>query len=208
MSALINVALSKIKSIFNSRIAFSAILYNSKIDKTSAVRQGSRLYGVTMKKYSYVARNSLIQNASIGAFCSISEGCNIGMPSHPTNLVSTSPVFLSGRNYLKKNFSSVAYEDCPLTTIGNDVWIGAHAQIKSGITIGTGSIVAAGAVVTKDVPPYAIVGGVPAKIIRYRFPEETVEKLLKSEWWKLSDKEIAARAEYVGEPKDFLREEV
>ena len=130
------------------------------------------------------------------------------MPSHPTNLVSTSPVFLSGRNYLKKNFSSVAYEDCPLTTIGNDVWIGAHAQIKSGITIGTGSIVAAGAVVTKDVPPYAIVGGVPAKIIRYRFPEETVEKLLKSEWWKLSDKEIAARAEYVGEPKDFLREEV
>ena len=108
----------------------------------------------------------------------------------------------------KKNFSSSAYEDCPLTTIGNDVWIGAHAQIKSGITIGTGSIVAAGAVVTKDVPPYAIVGGVPAKIIRYRFPEETVEKLLKSEWWKLSDKEIAARAEYVGEPKDFLREEV
>lgn len=67
--------------------------------------------------------------------------------------------------------------------IGSDVWIGARAAILEGVTIGDGAVVAAGAVATKDVPPYAIVGGVPAKIIKYRFDEETIKKLLELKWW-------------------------
>lgn len=206
MNALISVISSKIKSIFNSRLSFSAVLLNCKIDKTAAVRQKSRLYGVDLGRYSYVARNTLIQNTSIGAFCSVSEGCNIGMPSHPADFVSTSPVFLSGRNYLRKNFAEIPYEDCPKTVIKNDVWIGAHAQLKSGITVGNGSIIAAGAVVTKDVPPYAVVGGVPAKIIRFRFDGETAESLKKSQWWELSDGELSNKAKLFGNPSVFLSE--
>ena len=208
MSALISVLISKIKSVFNPRLSFSAVLLNCKLDKTVAVRQSSRLYNVSMGKYSYVARNTLIQNTSIGAFCSVSEGCNIGMPSHPTDFVSTSPVFLTGGNYLKKIFAEIPYEDCPKTTVGNDVWIGADAQVKSGVTVGNGAVIAAGAVVTKDVAPYGIVGGGPADIIRYRFDDETVEKLNGSEWWNMSEEELLKKAKYFNDPQSFLREDL
>ena len=125
----------------SSNIAFSSTIIDSKIDPLSAVCQKARVYHVELGRYSYIGRNSLIQHAQIGAFCSISEDCNIGMPSHPTGFVSTSPVFLQGSNYLHKNFANIEYEDCPKTVIGNDVWIGARAQIKSGVIIGDGAII-------------------------------------------------------------------
>ena len=78
------------------------------------------------------------------------------------------------------------------TEIGNDVWIGEHATIKAGVKIGDGAIVASGAVVTKDVPPYAIVGGVPARLIRMRFGEDTVKRLLASRWWRYSHTQLSA----------------
>jgi virginiamycin A acetyltransferase len=80
--------------------------------------------------------------------------------------------------------------------IGNDVWIGANAIILPGVTIGDGAIVAAGAVVSRDVPPYAIVGGVPAKILRYRYTEEQIKKLLKIAWWNWSPEKIAINVDY------------
>ena len=76
------------------------------------------------------------------------------------------------------------------TVIGNDVWIGESVVIIDGLKIGTGSIIAAGAVVTKDVEPYSIVGGVPAKLIRFRFEKDIVQKLLNSKWWELSETEF------------------
>jgi virginiamycin A acetyltransferase len=78
-------------------------------------------------------------------------------------------------------------------TIGNDVWIGARAVILDGITIGDGAIVGACAVVTKDVPPYAVVAGVPARVIRYRFSEKKIRTLLELQWWEWSPEEIKAR---------------
>lgn len=118
----------------------------------------------------------------IGKFCSISKNVRIIMGGiHPTNWVSTFP-FRICFNLQGK------YEDGMPTTrgdviIGNDVWIGTGATILSGIKIGNGAVIATGAMVTKDVPDYAIVGGIPAKIIKYRFSEDKIVALKKIKWW-------------------------
>lgn len=194
--------------VFDKKKHFSAIVFSSEIDSKVAIRQKCRIYDSKIEKYSYVARNTLIQSANIGKFCSISEGCNIGLPSHPTEMLSTSPVFLEGENYLHYNFSEIPFDNCPRTIIENDVWIGAHAQIKSGVTIENGAIIAAGAVVTKSVPAYAIVGGVPAKIIRYRFSEEHIEKLQEMKWWNWSDDRIRKEASLFSDIEKCLKEEL
>ena len=130
----------------------------------------------------------------IGRYCSIAPEVIIGPGEHPINRLSTHPVaFGGGGNRFK---SSKLYDAIRapggsdvrhrITTIGHDVWIGARAYISQGVTIGHGSIIAAHAVVTKDVPPYSIVGGVPAKLIRTRFDETTVQRLLSLSWWDFS----------------------
>lgn len=205
MNVMIDALINKFKSVFNTKISFSSVLINTNLDKTVAIRQKVRLYHVTINRYSYVGRNTLVQNAQIGAFCSISEGCNIGMPSHPSNMVSTSPVFLAGNNSLKKNFESIPYQSCPKTIIGNDVWIGANAKIKSGLVIGDGAIIAAGAMITKDVPDYAVMGGVPARIIKYRFDEMTCKSLKSIAWWNYSEDRIKALSKYFVSPESLIK---
>lgn len=214
MSMIFDVLKWKIKAVFSNKNHISSVVYDSAIHPTAAVRNHVRIYHSSLGKYSYVARNSLIQNAKIGSFCSISEGCNIGLPAHPVVFVSTSPVFLQGNNYLKYNYSRLTFDDSLETIIGNDVWIGSHAQIKGGVTIGNGAIVAAGAVVVADVLPYAIVGGVPAKILKFRFSTETREILNQLQWWNLSDFELKNFAGQFENPekimkviRDFHREE-
>lgn len=164
-------------------------------DKESVVSNKSRIQRfVILRKcvvsdYSYIGYNTNIYNASIGKFCSISKDVCIGLPSHPTKFISTSPLFVNvqngtGYSWSKQDlFNSVPEK----VVIGNDVWIGMKSTIMGGITIGNGAIIAAHSVVTKDVPPYAIVGGVPSKIIKYRFNDSIIETLQKSEWWNRSD---------------------
>ncbi len=126
-----------------------------------------------------------IGNVDIGRYCSIAYGVNIGMFEHPVDWLSTSSrQYLSGHVKGARSVPIRRFDANPRTTIGNDVWIGTGATLIDGITIGDGAIIAAGAVVTKDVPPYAIVGGVPAKIIKYRFNEEIIAKLLELKWWQ------------------------
>ena len=130
-----------------------------------------------------------ICNVTVGRYCSIAKHADIGLSNHPVTWLSTTP-----RQYFPNHFLWNDRVDGRVSTvpwpyefkhveIGNDVWIGDRTVIMSGVKIGDGAIVASGAVVTKDVPPYAIVGGVPAKVIKYRFDEETIKELLKLKWW-------------------------
>lgn len=144
-------------------------------------------------------------NADIGRYCSIaSEVCTIS-GRHPTSdWVSTSPVFYSNECQCGMSYASEKLfdESSKKTIIGNDVWIGARAIILSGVKIGDGAIIAAGAVVTKDVEPYTIAGGVPAKPIRKRFTDEQIDALINLKWWDKDDmwmREYAAMFSHIEE---------
>ncbi len=196
---------TKLSQLFSKKISFSALIINSKIDKNAVVRNNCRIYRSSIGRFTYITRNSLIQNTDIGAFCSISENVNIGLPSHPIEMISTSPVFLSGTNYLKTNFYKHPHQDNHRTIIGNDVWIGADVKIKSGLTIGDGAVIGAGAVVTHDIPPYAVVGGIPAKIIKYRFDEDTIQFILSSQWWNLDETELRRCAHSFDSVENYIK---
>ena len=125
---------------------------------------------------------------TIGSFCSISQNTMIGPGEHPLNYLSTSPCFYMNMFGWRNRICN--FNPANPCTIGNDVWIGYGVFIKEGITVGDGAVIGAGSVVVKDVPPYAIVGGAPAKIIKYRFNEQTIKKLLELKWWDLDDEII------------------
>ena len=157
--------------------------------------KGAKIYASKIGRHTYVS-SARIANTEIGAFCSIGPDVNIGgLGAHPTRWISTHPAFYSTRKQSGISFTKIdMFDELKPNKIGNDVWIGARALILDGVTIGDGAIVAAGAVVTKDVPPYAIVGGVPAKLIRTRFEPPVIEALLKWQWWNLSDDVLACLA--------------
>lgn len=143
---------------------------------------------VNMGAFSY-CMSYLGPTTSIGRYCSISWSNSILGIDHPTDRITTHIV--SFRPYYTDDINRrlgggptpVDFATDSPVTIGNDVWIGQNVLIKSGVSIGNGAVVAAGAVVTKDVPPYAIVGGVPAKIIKYRLPEDVRAMATEIQWW-------------------------
>jgi acetyltransferase-like isoleucine patch superfamily enzyme len=140
--------------------------------------------------FTYVARGSRVHRTKVGRFCSIGPDCRIGLGTHAVrDYVSTSPVFFSGGEQAGRTFADTDYfrETMPIV-IGNDVWIGAGVIILDGVVIGDGAIVAAGAVVAANVSPYAIVGGIPAKLIRYRFDLEVIDRLIATRWWERDEK--------------------
>lgn len=182
-------------------------LRNCKLHKKTSVGSGCNCINVVMDKYSYMGDKCVAVNAKIGPFCSIASYCCIGGGAHPTNLLSSSPVFYEGRNAFRKHFSKIEFEEAKPVNIGADVWIGEKVFIKDGIKIGVGAVVGAQSIVTHDVPPYAIVGGVPAKIIRYRFDEETMNALIESEWWNLPEEKIKQFSTYL-QDKQISKETV
>lgn len=126
---------------------------------------------------------------TIGAFCSIGVNVSIGPSQHPIDWLSTSPFQYVEYKKIKQDQIIYPYSYDP-TYVGNDVWIGNNVIIKDGVSVADGCIIGSNAVVTHDTPPYAIMAGVPARVIRYRFPPEIISELMKLKWWELPDDEI------------------
>lgn len=181
------------------------IIRNSHVDSTATIQSGCQFINSSIGRHSYAAYDCLIINCSIGSFCSIAPGVVIGAAQHPLNRVSTSPAFENVANSSPKaRFANFPVPECKRTIIDSDVWIGQNAIIKDGVKIGIGAVIGSGAVVTKDIEPYAIVGGCPAQIIRYRFCHEIILGLMKSEWWLMPDDKLKCFAKYFDSPEKFI----
>jgi acetyltransferase-like isoleucine patch superfamily enzyme len=194
----------KIKKIGSSAHWSAYIDSKTELAGNNKFGKGTHINDSKIGRHTYVV-NARIVSAQIGAFCSIGPEVNIGgLGSHPINWVSTHPAFYSTRQQSGKTFALTdLFDELRPNKIGNDVWIGARVLILDGVNIGDGAIVAAGTVVTKDVPPYAIVGGVAAKVIRFRFDSAVIDALLKWQWWNLPDDVLARLALQFCESSDL-----
>ena len=170
-------------------------------------------HSLALGAFSY-AVSGFYFGARIGRYVSIGENVQIGRHGHPMDWVSTSPIFytkardlfdedldmlgdLGPAQFKRSGPPTVAQ----LTTIGNDVWIGHEAFILPGVRIGDGAVIAARAVVTKDVPPYAVVAGVPARVVKNRLPEKVMERLQAVKWWDYAAWDLAGAK--IDEPLAF-----
>lgn len=167
--------------------------------------QGKLGYG------SYIGSNSAI-TGSVGRYCCIASGVRVVNGFHPINWVSMHPAFFSvnkqcGMTFVTENRFAETRQAEPgcSVVIGNDVWIGQNALIFAGLHIGDGAVIAAGAVVTEDVAPYTIVGGVPAKRIRQRFECETAKELQKIAWWDWPVEKLRDNASDFTDTAEFVR---
>ena len=164
------------------------IVEGSSFEGSDSIGDGSVFAG-KMGYGSYLCEDCYIVG-EIGRFTSIAAEVRSAQGIHPMEapFATTSPMFYSLRKQTMTTFATEQRFDelRPPVKIGNDCWIGARVFLTGGVTVGDGAVILAGAVVTKDVPPFAVVGGVPARILRYRYDEETIAFLLRTQWWNRS----------------------
>lgn len=164
---------------------------NSQISPKAKIMPIANIGDVIISDYTYVARGSVIHRTTIGKCCSIGPNLFCGWGIHPTNGISTHPMFYSRLRQNGMTLSSEnKIEELKPITIGNDVFIGANVTILDGVTIGDGAVIGAGTVVSKDIPPYAVAVGCPIRIVRYRFADDKIEKLRKIEWWNFDEEKL------------------
>lgn len=179
-----NIIRRQIYALNNIRIHDPSLISKDFLAESSVVLERVCIdKNVKMGKHSYMLSGKIYSDTIIGRFCSIAENVVIGGFPHPLNWLSSNPFqYADNANYVIDNTK--------ITTIGNDVWIGANAYIKAGVTIGSGAVVGSGAIVVKDVPPYAVVVGNPARVLKYRFNEKIINELLNLNWWDRDIEEI------------------
>jgi virginiamycin A acetyltransferase len=152
------------------------ISFKTKIGKNVSIMKNCEIDSLSsIGKYTYLGNNCNVTKANIGNYCSVANNVSIGPGEHNLSKISTNSVFYNNE------YDSLTKLNC---TINNDVWIGVDSIILRGVTIGNGAIIGANSVVNKDVPEYAIAVGSPAKVIKYRFKKNKINKILKSKWWE------------------------
>jgi acetyltransferase-like isoleucine patch superfamily enzyme len=173
----------------NASVHETCFVAKSKIGFWSRLKENVEFRESVLGDYSYISKDSIVNKTTIGRFTSVGPGCYIGLWEHNVT-VSTHSFYLyeSSGGFVKgyKNYD----KDYLTTTVGSDVWIGAGAIIRKGVTIGSGAIIGAGSVVTKDVEPYEIVAGIPARHMRFRFSEKDRKFFMGLNWWNLSREEL------------------
>ncbi len=213
-NVLNNVTIYKNCWLVDSFVGNNALIGDgSKVDKShlgNFVRIGknNHLYHTLLNNHSYTGQNTVIMYSNIGKFCSISWNVTIGGAQHDYKRITTHAFLYNDFNQL--NGGQVFYNrfDLPCN-FGNDVWVGANSVILRGVNIGDGVVIGAGSIVTKSVPPYAIVVGNPAKIIKFRFSEDIIERLLKLKWWEKDDGFIRKHCDlFAKEPTNEILDEI
>lgn len=182
----------------------TSVAPDCRFGKNVRIYENARIAATKIGDYSYVGRGSHLQNVTIGKFCSIGPEVRIGLGLHPVDHISTYPGFYSTQASGATPFTdrTLVMEHSPVE-IGHDVWIGAGAIVMDGVRIGHGGVIGAGAVVTRDVKPYTIVAGVPARHLRDRFEREMVDFLLDFAWWDRDESFLRVNAPLFGKPTAF-----
>lgn len=176
---------------YNAIIGDASRIRKSYIGKYCSIDRQNLIMSSIVGDRSYTGPWNMIFHCTIGKYCSISYGVTIGAPEHNYTRPSTHQFIYEPRYGLFEEDTIVREEKFKQpVSIGNDVWIGCNSTILRGVSVGNGAIVAANAVVTKDVPPYSIVAGVPARVIKYRFSQEIIDRLLSLQWWNWDDSRI------------------
>ncbi|MEI6286670.1 MAG: antibiotic acetyltransferase [Bacillota bacterium] len=178
------------------KIKNSCVGKNSHIDKNSTVEDSTignkcivnnaEIYNSILGDYSTVNRHSVMWNTKVGKFCSIGGGVKINLSNHPVDYFSSHPLFYR-KNYEGNNIDENLFVESKTCIIGDDVWLGENVLVMGGVNIGTGAIIGACSFVNKDIPPYAIACGVPAKVLKYRFSEGIIVQLQKINWCDISE---------------------
>lgn len=188
-----------------SRIGLRSYTHGSILGDTCVVGCDNSIINSIVGRHSNIKYNCKISSAKIGKFCVFAQNVTVGAGKHPVHFASTNFLFYSNTKSFK-TFADGEYflDERDVINIGHDVWFGANSSVVGNVNIGSGAVIAYGAVVTKDVPPYAVVGGVPAKIIKMRFPDEVIERLLEIKWWNLSDAFFAEHFKLMHDPMALI----
>jgi len=186
---------------------FKSIKHKTILGQKVKVYSPHSLSQVVIGTGSYLAQNAIVSKTTIGKYCSIGPNLICGWGIHPTDYISTSPYFYSsGKQNGHSLVNETVFEERQPIVIGNDVFIGANVTILDGVTIGDGAVIGAGAVVSKDIPPYAIAVGVPIEVIKYRFSQDVIDKLLVLKWWDLGEDVHQLMVKYKSDVEQFLEE--
>ena len=209
----ISLYFRKNKKVFLSKRA--SINHRTFLEGYNKIWEGVSISNSYIGIGTYIGKDSLLDNVKIGRFCSIASNVKVVAATHPLEkFVSTHPSFYSTLKQAGFCFVNMQLFDEFRTIegryaiIGNDVWIGPDVTLLGGIQIGDGAVILASSVVTKDVEPYSIVGGVPAKLLKYRFEPIMIKKLLEIKWWNWTFEEIRARAQYFIDIDSFTNQKI